>query len=56
MDLKRLREIEKELLEVWECIDYCPETDKKHLYNLVKRRERLVMEKTDLLSNKTIDG
>ena len=56
MDLKRLKEIEKELLIVGECIDYCPETDKKQLYKLVKRRERLVMEKIDLLSNNTIAG
>lgn len=52
MDTKRLNEILEELIEVNELIDECSIYDRKLLYNLVKRKERLIMEKTDLLSNK----
>ena len=52
MDTKRFIELQEEFKWIIEEIDECPESDRKKLHNLVKKRERLVMEIQDLLSNK----
>ena len=51
MDTTRLEEITIELDDIKDQIDACPESNTKKIYNLVKRRERLVMEKDSLLLN-----
>ena len=50
-DSKKMIDLQAELEEVKIEIDECPMDDRKKLFNLVKKRERLFMEIQLLLSN-----